>query len=457
MTSRAAPAMLPARCGADRAAEIRRLFDFLPPGAVPAQPAGVTFESVPPTCAVLDWARSGAMGLTGPVAGPTAPSAPVATRVAAALDVLTQVTGAVGDPVELSSSWLLHHRAAQAGLRRAGAVSANGTCRLVPAADGIWLAVSLSRPQDAEVVLSLVTLGSARCGEPEDEWAALAAVAARDGAHTVVDLLQLLEVPAAVLGSVGAGEPVRFEPIAPPGRHQPHLRPGPTRVVDLSAMWAGPLCGQILSRAGAQVVKVEDINRPDGARRGPAAFFADLQAGKEQVSLDFATVSGRTRLRELIDSADVVIESSRPRALVQLGIDAEAFLAARTARSWISITGYGRRSTWSNRVAFGDDAAVAGGLVARDAAGEPVFCGDAIADPITGVYAAIGAAASIATGGGYLVDVSMAGVSAEIARPAVRPADGPVHRHRIAADGTGWIVQHEDGDTGWLQPGVRVC
>src|SRR5262249_27702398 len=51
-------------------------------------------------------------------------------------------------------------------------------------------------------------------------------------------------------------------------------------VVDLSSLWAGPLCGRLLADAGATVVKVESRARPDGARRGPAAFFDLLNAGK---------------------------------------------------------------------------------------------------------------------------------------------------------------------------------
>ena len=65
----------------------------------------------------------------------------------------------------------------------------------------------------------------------------------------------------------------------------------------------------------------------------------------------------------------------------------------------------------SSRVAFGDDAAVAGGLVGRSAAG-PVFCGDAIADPLTGLEHVLAVADSLRRGGGEIVEVSMAAVAA---------------------------------------------
>ena len=83
--------------------------------------------------------------------------------------------------------------------------------------------------------------------------------------------------------------------------------------------------------------------------------------------------------------ADVVLEASRPRALAQFGIDAEALTTGtpdgRGPQAWVSITGYGRTGDEANRVAFGDDAAAAGGLVSWTD-GEPLFCADAVADPL---------------------------------------------------------------------------
>jgi crotonobetainyl-CoA:carnitine CoA-transferase CaiB-like acyl-CoA transferase len=115
-----------------------------------------------------------------------------------------------------------------------------------------------------------------------------------------------------------------------------------------------------------------------------------------------------------VAQADVVIESSRPRALAQLGIDAPAVVAARPGTTWVSITGYGRSSP---RVAFGDDAAVAAGLVAYDREGAPVFCADAVADPITGLHAAVAALTSRARGGGHLAEVAMVDAAASTLGP----------------------------------------
>ena len=97
-------------------------------------------------------------------------------------------------------------------------------------------------------------------------------------------------------------------------------------VADLSSMWAGPLCGQLLAQAGATVVKVESAARPDGTRAGPPAFFDWMNGGKLSYVADFDQPSG---LRRLLAAADIVIESSRPAALARRGLGADGRRSAR--------------------------------------------------------------------------------------------------------------------------------
>ena len=127
-------------------------------------------------------------------------------------------------------------------------------------------------------------------------------------------------------------------------------------------MWAGPLCGQLLVRAGATVVKVETAARPDGTRAGSRDFFDWMNGGKLCYAVDF---DDGARLRALLEVADVVIESSRPAALRHRGLGADD-VAARDGRVWLRITGHGADGEQANWTAFGDDAAVAGGLVGRE-------------------------------------------------------------------------------------------
>jgi hypothetical protein len=311
------------------------------------------------------------------------------------------VADALPFPVDLDE--LINVRARLLGLTSRGRTSAGGSCRLLPTADG-WVAVSLPRTTDLEAVPAIVEDVDAA----EDPWGAMERFASGRPCREVADRCQLLDVAAATL------DDPTVHPEGAVVRHEIH-RPGATTrrpvVVDLSAMWAGPLCARLLGLAGMRVIKVESVDRPDGTRGGDPRFFSWLHDGHESRNFDFRDSAGRAGLARLLARADVVIESSRPRALRRLGIEATEFVAERPGRVWVSITGYGRTGVAATRVAFGDDAAVAGGLVAHDRDGLPQFCADAIADPMTGLFAADAAFSAIASGGGQLVEVAMASVA----------------------------------------------
>lgn len=304
-------------------------------------------------------------------------------------------------PVEVDVEHLLTVRAELAGLESRGRTSAGGSCRLLPTVDG-WVAVNLARPSDVEALPAVV-----QGPIDADPWSTVERFVADQPARAAADRFQLLEVAAAALDDprVDGSRHLVVDPLGEPAADDPRL------VVDLSAMWAGPLCAHLLGRGGLHVVKVESVHRPDGARAGDAHFFTWLHEGHDEVTVDLRSADGRASLAALLDRADVVVESSRPRALEQLGFTPAAFLGSRAGRTWVSITGYGRTGDDASRVAFGDDAAVAGGLVARDEQGDPVFCGDAVADPLSGLVAAAGAFDAIAAGGGRLVAVALAGVA----------------------------------------------
>lgn len=365
--------------------------------------------------AVDRWFEVGLGELTGrPDGPPLAPPAGVIERIAA-----------LGDPIGADALALATERAPLLGLRRGGAVSCGGATWLLPAADG-WVALSLARETDVELLPAFLGID-----DPSEVPAVVAAIAAADLRAAAV----LLGLPFAVLGetavapsrrplATGAGRPPRVAPSRPSEATAARSGAGvptafgaspvtatrlgdaerldrPPLVVDLSSLWAGPLCSRLLLERGATVVKVESASRPDGSRQTPA-FFARLNDGKEQRSVD------PSEFAAIIASADVVVEGSRPRAFEQLGIVAAELAGPRV---WVSITGHGRDRANRERVAFGDDAAVAGGLVVHDDAG-PCFAGDAIADPLTGVAAAAAATAALEAGGRWLLDAALARTAA---------------------------------------------
>lgn len=342
--------------------------------------------------AARGWAASGLAHLTGEPDGPADFSrAAVLSRACAAAEQFSAYTGVAVDAAEL-----LAGRAALLGLTRRGRVSAGGATRLFSARDG-WCALTLSRPDDVDAVPALVE------ADPADPWSAVETWARTRSTADVVGRARLLGLPAAVLGE-HRGAAVERTALGD------RAEPDDLLVVDMSSMWAGPLCGQLLRRAGATVVKVESPQRPDGTRRGDAAFFDWMNSGKLSYAVDFADTRA---LHDLLGAADVVLQSARPAAMAHRGLGPDD-VPARPGRVWLRITGYGAVGEPANRVAFGDDAAVAGGLVGT-AGGVPVFCADAVADPLTGLHAALSVVESLRAGGGELIDVTLAGVAAEYA------------------------------------------
>jgi hypothetical protein len=349
------------------------------------------------------WARSGAMALTGYADGPPrlAPG-PLAACADGALRALRAL--APHAPLPGDGAALLAERAACTGATRRGRVAPGGSCRLVRAADG-WIALNLARPEDAAALPAWLET-TPRPGEAP--WDQVARVLPGRATAVLVERAAWLGIPVALASAPADSPPdwLRTEQLGEATVRKPRDRP---RVLDLSSLWAGPLATSLLGACGARVWKVESRGRPDGARSGSPRFFDGLNAGKASVALDFGAPRDRARLRALIARADVVVESARPRALAQLGIDAAAELAAHPGLVWLSLTGYGRTDPTPGRVAFGDDAAVAAGLAeatGRDE-GAPLFCGDAIADPLAGLHGALAAFACWRSGGGQLLDLSL--------------------------------------------------
>jgi hypothetical protein len=367
------------------------------------------------------------MALTGELDGP--PRLAPGPLASAAQGALLALRTLAGDPpaLGLDAAALLGERAAIFGYRRQGRTAPGGSCRLLRTADA-WIALNLARPDDTSLLAAWL---QTEIGD--DPWTDVASAVRQREATPLVARARLVSLPVAPVCAPDPTPPPWLR-IEARGSEADAPRRAP-RVVDLSGLWAGPLCAHLLHCAGARVVKVESRSRPDGARSGPAQFFDLLNAGKECVALDLA--AERSALQSLFDWADVVIESARPRALQQLGFDAEELVAGRQGLTWVSITGYGRRAPQGQWVAFGDDAACAAGLaVATGEPDAPLFCGDAIADPLAGLHAAVAALGFYQRGGGALLDISLRDTTAHALGFSTEAECAVVRGHEVEADGS---------------------
>src|ERR1700733_7205262 len=99
------------------------------------------------------------------------------------------------------------------------------------------------------------------------------------------------------------------------------------RAIDPPRVVAGPFCTMMLGDMGADVLKIEEPRHGDDSRGwapfigGTGSFFLALNRSKKSVALDLKTPQGAAALRELVESADVLIENFRPGSLAELGFD----------------------------------------------------------------------------------------------------------------------------------------
>lgn len=313
----------------------------------------------------------------------------------------------------MSGADVLLERASLMSLQAQAQTSANGSCHLLACRDG-WLAINLSRDSDWQLLPALL--------EQDEPVTTIDNVKNRlhtKSVHVLVERGALLGLALACATQPPDKAAAAFNIICR-GKTRTHPSTQPL-VVDLSSLWAGPLCSRLLQAAGARVIEVESTQRPDGMKlntaTGAQVFYQRLHAGKEQHQFDFRDTQQLQQLQKLIAKADIVIEGSRPRALKQLGIDAERMVKEQPGLVWVSITGYGREEPHANRIAFGDDAAIGAGLY-DEVDGKPVFVGDAMADPLTGLQAALAAYTHWQRGEAVLLDINLHSVAKYAARYA---------------------------------------
>ena len=197
---------------------------------------------------------------------------------------------------------------------------------------------------------------------------------------------------------------------APADRWRPPL--AAVTVVDLTAMWAGPLCTWLLGRLGATIWKVEPDVRPDGMRaldgRGihpggrssapgsDSGLFHALNSGKRRAPWDLRRPADHRRLLDAVAGADLVVDSFSPRVMPNLGLTREALTAARPDLVTLSIPAFppGPLRDW---VAYGTGVHAVSGLGALPAGSPAGYAAPAVTypDPLAGLTAAVAALAGL--------------------------------------------------------------
>ena len=137
------------------------------------------------------------------------------------------------------------------------------------------------------------------------------------------------------------------------------------RVVDLSMFFAGPVAAQVLADAGAEVIKVESIQRIDGWRSSgtvteqelpsweASPYFNWVNRNKKDITLDLTDTRGADIVKKLVAEADILIENYTPRVMENFGLSYETLKSINPRLVMISLSGYGQEGSWRDYVAFG--------------------------------------------------------------------------------------------------------
>jgi len=191
------------------------------------------------------------------------------------------------------------------------------------------------------------------------------------------------------------------------------------KVIDLSRVLAGPLCGQMLADMGADVIKIEAPTGDENRKWGPfdadgeSCNFMSVNRGKRGITLNLKDDRGRALLYQLLEQADVLIISFLPKTAADLGVDPET-LRKRFPRLIIaSVTAFGAQGPLVDRPGYDSVVQAFSGIMAmtgeRD--GLPVRSGVSFIDMTTGVYAYGGILTALEgrrkTGEGDIVRVSL--------------------------------------------------
>ena len=199
------------------------------------------------------------------------------------------------------------------------------------------------------------------------------------------------------------------------------------RVIELARILAGPWAGQTLADLGAEVIKIESKTGDDTRTWGPpfintgdetnAAYYHSCNRGKQSVSLDFKDKNDLLKLKNLIASADILIENFKVGGLDKYGLDYKTLHNNHPSLIYCSITGFGQTGPYAKRAGYDFLMQGMSGLmsITGEPDSQPQKVGVAVTDIFTGLYAVIAVQAALrsrdTTGLGQHIDLSLLDVA----------------------------------------------
>jgi len=189
------------------------------------------------------------------------------------------------------------------------------------------------------------------------------------------------------------------------------------RLIEMGTLLAGPFCGQLMGDFGAEVIKVEPPNQGDPMRvwgrekaHGQSLWWPVVARNKKSVTLNLREQEGQEIARELIKSADFLLENFRPGTMERWGLSYDELKKINPGLIMIRVSGFGQTGPYASRAGFGAVGEAMGGLryVCGDPSTPPSRMGISIGDSLAATFACLGALTALhyreRTGEGQVVD-----------------------------------------------------
>lgn len=189
------------------------------------------------------------------------------------------------------------------------------------------------------------------------------------------------------------------------------------RLIEMGTLLAGPFCGQLMGDFGAEVIKVEPPNQGDPMRvwgrekaHGQSLWWPVVARNKKSVTLNLREQEGQEIARDLIKTADFLLENFRPGTMERWGLSYDELYKINPGLIMIRVSGYGQTGPYSSRAGFGAVGEAMGGLryVCGDPSTPPSRMGISIGDSLAATFACIGGLTALhhreRTGEGQMVD-----------------------------------------------------
>ncbi len=193
------------------------------------------------------------------------------------------------------------------------------------------------------------------------------------------------------------------------------------RVLDLTAFWAGPVATSFLADLGADVIKVESIQRPDFMRLAGSVrnetmwefnpIFHGCNSSKRALTLNLDSDEGMSLLRRLVQKADVIVENFSPRVLENWGLGWETVHALNPRAILARMPSFGLSGPWRDRVGFAMNIEQVSGLAWLTGYDDLPLVVRGACDPLGGMHAAFAIGLALEerrrTGEGQLLEVAL--------------------------------------------------